>query len=81
MTPIDSKIVAVLKSETGENYPKSWSGFSVTLGSVIEKELNVPREKWTEAVAGISRRDILLLAAKSLASLYKKSLLAKVETV
>ena len=81
MTPVDAKVVSILKAETGENYPKRWSGFSATLGSEMEKQLNVPKEKWTEAVAGVSRRDILLLAAKSLASIYKKNLLAKVETV
>jgi hypothetical protein len=41
----------------------------------------VPKEKWTEAVCGLTRREILLLAAKSLALTYKKCLLAKVETV
>ena len=81
MTAVDSKIVDMLKFETGENYPKRWSGFSTTLGSVMEKQLNIPKEKWTEAVVGISRREILLLAAKSLDNMYKKSLLAKVETV
>jgi hypothetical protein len=48
---------------------------------VIAKELNVPKEKWHEAVAGISRKEILLLAAKAIANTYKKILIAKVETV
>ena len=41
MTPVDATVVSILKAETGENYPKRWSGFSATLGSVMEKQLNV----------------------------------------
>jgi hypothetical protein len=81
MTPISFKFVDILKSETAENYPKRWSGFATTLGSVLEKQLNVPKEKWHEAVCGMSRKEILLLAAKALALIYKKQLIAKVETV
>ena len=81
MTPISSKFVEILKSETAENYPKRWSGFATPLGSVLEKQLNVPKEKWHEAVCGMSRKEIMLLAAKALALTYKKQLIAKVETV
>ena len=81
MTPVDSKMVAVLKSETGENYTKRWSGFKLQLGSVMEKQLNVPKEKWHETLCGISRQEILRLSAKALANTYKKKLMAKVETV
>ena len=81
MTPVDSKMVAILKSETGENYPKRWSGFKLQLGSVMESQLHVPKEKWHETLYGVSRQELLRLAAKALANTYKKKLMAQVETV
>jgi hypothetical protein len=41
MTPLDARVIAALKSETGDNYPKRWSGFSVTVGAVMEKQVPI----------------------------------------
>ena len=58
-----------------------FSGYAQTIGGVIEKESGIPRREWHEAFGGISRKDILLMAATSLAHSYNKALLAKVEEI
>jgi len=73
-TTIEARYVAMLKEGTPDNYPKQWSGFSVTIGSVMAGELGVPHDKWQKAVSGISREELLLSAAKSLAGLYRREL-------
>ena len=48
---------------------------------VMGEELNVPPSAWQEAVTGVHRRQLLLLAAQALAGLYKKAVQAKVEEI
>lgn len=80
-TPVQPSIISVLKEETPEEYPKRWSGFAVTVGYAAEKTLNVPKERWHEAVCGLNRAHLMAVGAQSLANVYKKALLAKVEDV
>lgn len=68
---IPAKAVQRLHDNTPVSYPSKESGFAITIGQAISEEFNVPATEWQLELAGISRRDILLLAAKTLASSYK----------
>jgi len=48
---------------------------------VLADELNVPHTSWQEAVTGVHRKELLLLAAQGMAGMYKKAIQAKVEEV
>lgn len=80
-TNVDAKYIQLLKEGTPENYPRQWSGFAVPIGQVMGDELNVPHPSWHEAVTGVHRRQLLVLAAKGIAGLYKRAIQAKVEEV
>lgn len=76
MTPVPASIVAQAHSETPKDYPLSWSGLSVTIGSLMAKHLQVEHTEWHQVLTGVSRREMLLMAARTLAGLYKNSLAA-----
>jgi len=80
-TPVDARFVGKLKDGTPSDYPKQWSGFAVTIGSVMSEELGVAHTTWQKAVTGVSREELLLPAARALAGLYRRELQAKVDTV
>merc|ERR1712032_525980 len=65
-TPVDARFVAKLKDGTPSDYPKQWSGFAVTIGSVMAEELGVAHTTWQKAVTGLSREELLLPAARAL---------------
>jgi len=68
---IPAKAVQHLHDSTPASYPLKESGFAVTVGQAVSEECNVPATEWQFELTGISRRDILLLAAKTLANSYK----------
>ncbi|XP_046399546.1 protein PRRC1-like [Ischnura elegans] len=74
MTPVPASIVAQAQAETPKDYPLSWSGLSVTIGSLMAKHLQVDHTEWHQMLTGVSRREMLLTAARTLAGLYKNSL-------
>lgn len=74
MTPVPTAIVTLAHEDTPSDYPLRWSGLSVTIGSLMASNLNVHHSEWHQALTGVSRREIILLAAKTLASLYKAGL-------
>lgn len=80
-TVVPSSVIHQLQSDTPEDYPLRWLGFSATVGSVLANKLNVPPSRWHEAVCGVSRAELLALAAKSLANSYKRALASKVDKV
>jgi len=80
-TPVDSKFVAIVKEATSETYPKRWSGYAETIGGAIEKESGISRRDWHQTFCGVSRREIILMAATALAHSYHKTLSAKVDDV
>lgn len=80
-TNVSSEQIQVLKDSTPSDYPKQWSGFALPIGGVMAKELSVSPALWQEAVSGISRRRLLLLAGEGLAGMYKTAIKAKVEEV
>nr|CAH0112649.1 unnamed protein product [Daphnia galeata] len=68
---VPANAIARMRSCTTDSYPLRQSGFAVTVGQAVAEEFNVSATEWQVALTGISRRDILLLAAKTLASSYK----------
>lgn len=74
MTPVPTAIVTLAQEDTPSDYPLRWSGLSVTIGQLMANNLNVHHSEWHHALTGVSRRDTILLAAKTLASLYKASI-------
>lgn len=68
---VPANAVARMRNCTTDSYPLRQSGFAVTVGQAVAEEFNVPATEWQIALTGISRRDVLLLAAKTLANSYK----------
>ena len=58
-----------------------FTGYSETIGGMIEKESGISRREWHEVFSGVPRRESLLMAATALAHSYHKTLLAKVDDV
>ena len=54
---------------------------AVSAGSVMGEILNVPPPSWQEAVTGLHRRRLLLLASQALAGMYKRALQANVKDI
>ncbi|XP_074650407.1 protein PRRC1-like [Tubulanus polymorphus] len=78
--PIPTEIVSQIQDETPADYNLRWSGFSVTLGEVIQKRMpHVDRKQWHLAYSGVSRREMLLIAARSLAGIYQQRLPTSLE--
>jgi len=80
-TNVSSDQIKILKDSTPSDYNKQWSGFAVPIGGIMAKELKVSPQQWQEAVSGISRRRLLLLAGEGMAGMYKRELKSKVEDV
>lgn len=73
LTPVPAAVVALAQEDTPAEYPLRWSGLSVTIGSIMANNLQVPHSEWHQALSGVSRREMILLSAKVLAGLYKSS--------
>ncbi|XP_023241446.1 protein PRRC1-like [Centruroides sculpturatus] len=73
-TPIPSEYILQAQDQTPPDYPLRWSGLAVTIGQVTSTVLGVSRTEWHQRLVGISRREMLLLAARSLAGMYKNYL-------
>nr|XP_022906235.1 protein PRRC1-like [Onthophagus taurus] len=71
MTPIPTPIVNLAQEDTPGDYQLKWSGLNVTIGSLMANNLHVHNSEWHYALTGVSRREIILTAAKMLATLYK----------
>lgn len=41
MTPVPASIVALAQEDTPNDYPLKWSGYSVTIGSLMAQNLQV----------------------------------------
>ncbi|KAJ8718003.1 hypothetical protein PYW07_005933 [Mythimna separata] len=73
-TPVPAAAVAAAQAATPSDYVHKQTGYSVTIGSIMGASLQVPYNQWQEASTGVSRRELLHLAARSLAGSYKKLL-------
>lgn len=72
--PILSHYVMQAKEQTPPDYPLGWSGYAVTIGQVMGSALGVHHSEWHQALTGVSRREIIFLAARTLAGMYKAQL-------
>lgn len=74
-SPIPAEYILKAQDRTPADYPLRWLGLAVTIGQVIEEALpHIGHSDWQNAIVGVSRRESLLLAAKSLAYMYKQRL-------
>lgn len=69
--PVSSQCVTLAKDQTPPDYPLGWSGYAVTIGQIMGQSLGVHNSQWHEALTGVSRREILFVAAKTIAGLYR----------
>lgn len=74
-SPIPAEYILKAQDRTPADYPLRWLGLAVTIGQVIEETLpHIGHADWQNGITGVSRRESLLLAAKSLAYMYKQRL-------
>lgn len=77
MTPIPFEMIQIMQSDTPSDYDKKETGYSVTVGSIMAQNLDVPHYEWHKTYTSIDRRDMIYSAAKSLATIYKRELQLK----
>lgn len=74
-SPIPAEYILKAQDRTPKDYPLRWSGLAVTIGQVVEEDLpHIGHVDWQNGIVGVSRRESLYLAAKSLAYMYKQRL-------
>lgn len=73
-TPVNQEYVNQAQSETAEDYNLSWSGLAVTVGQIIQRQCAIDPSDWHFYFTGVSRREMIHLAARQLANLYKQRL-------
>ncbi|XP_045216964.2 protein PRRC1-A-like [Mercenaria mercenaria] len=74
-SPIPAEYILKAQDRTAKDYPLRWSGLAVTIGQIVEEELpHIGHVDWQNGIVGVSRRESLYLAAKSLAYMYKQRL-------
>ncbi|XP_035827309.1 protein PRRC1 [Aplysia californica] len=74
-TLIPAEYVLKAQDKTPSDYPLKWAGLAVTIGEVIEEaQPHIGHADWQMVLSGVSRRQSLLLAAQSLAFMYKERL-------
>lgn len=74
VTPVPPDFVNQARTATPEDYPFKESGFAVTVGQIASQNLQVHHSMWQEALTGVSRREALVLAGRTLAGLYRTRL-------
>ncbi|KAG7157668.1 PRRC1-A-like [Homarus americanus] len=74
VTPIPPDFVTQAKNSTPDDYPYKSSGFAATVGQIASQNLEVHHTMWQETLTGVSRREMIVLAARALAGLYKSRL-------
>ncbi|KAF7997347.1 hypothetical protein HCN44_005624 [Aphidius gifuensis] len=74
MTPVPSQFVEIAKTETPDDYPLITLGLAISIDELMADNLQVSKNEWHHALTGVSRRDSLLLAAQSLAGIYKNTI-------
>ncbi|XP_078035382.1 protein PRRC1-like isoform X2 [Augochlora pura] len=74
MTPVPTEMVTMAQEATPTDYPPEWSGLAVTIDSLIANDLQVSQNEWHHVISGVAKRDIILLAAQSLAGIYKNAI-------
>ncbi|XP_058121328.1 protein PRRC1-like [Anopheles ziemanni] len=75
MTPIPLPVITALQADTPADYPLKDTGFAVTVGSIMARNLNTPHTEWHRAYTSVPRSEMILAAAKTIATLYKQATL------
>ncbi|XP_052896143.1 protein PRRC1-like [Anopheles moucheti] len=75
MTPIPLAVITALQADTSEDYMLKDTGFAATVGSVMARNLNTPHTEWHRSYTSVSRSEMILTAAKTIATLYKRAVL------
>lgn len=73
MTPVPLPVVASIRADTPEDYQLKDTGFATTIGSVMAKNLNVIHTEWHKAYTSVGRSEMILGAAKTVATLYRQA--------
>ncbi|CAG9133925.1 unnamed protein product [Plutella xylostella] len=73
-TPVPAAAVAAARAGSAAGSAHGDTGFDVTIGSIMADSLKVPHTEWQEASTGVSRRELLMLAARSVAGSYRRLL-------
>ncbi|XP_055594224.1 protein PRRC1-like [Uranotaenia lowii] len=81
MTPVPQPVVASIRADTPEDYQLKDTGFAITVGSVMAKNLNTPHTEWHKTYTTVGRPEMILSAAKTIASLYKKAVAEYVDSL
>lgn len=74
VTPVPPDFVTQARAATKDDYPFKTSGFAATVGHIASQALQIHHTLWQEVLTGVSRRDTIVLAARTLATLYKSRL-------
>ncbi|KAK7080326.1 Protein prrc1 [Halocaridina rubra] len=74
VTPIPPEFVAKARTSTPDDYPLKDSGYAITVGQIASEALQIHHSMWQETLTGVPRRDLIVLAARTLAGLYKSRL-------
>lgn len=73
MTPIPMPIVTSIRADTPEDYELKDTGFAITIGSIMAKNLNTSHTEWHKTYTSVGRTEMILSAAKTVATLYKQA--------
>ncbi|XP_064120499.1 protein PRRC1-like isoform X2 [Macrobrachium nipponense] len=71
VTPVPPDFVSLARAATPADYPFKSTGFATTVGSIASQNLQVHHTVWQETLTGVTRRELIVLAARTLAGLYK----------
>ncbi|XP_068229860.1 protein PRRC1-A-like [Palaemon carinicauda] len=74
VTPVPPDFVSQARTSTQDDYPFKNTGFATTVGNIASQCLQVHHTEWQETLTGVPRRDLIILAARTLAGLYKARL-------
>lgn len=81
-SPIPAEYILKAQDRTPKDYPLRWAGLAVTIGQIVEEECpHIGHVDWQGGITGVSRRESLFLAAKSLAYMYRQRLPSNTVTV
>ncbi|XP_054613667.1 protein PRRC1 [Dunckerocampus dactyliophorus] len=73
--PLALEHVQQAQSLTPPDYSLRWSGLTVTVGEILERNLpNINRTEWHLAMTGMTQRQMIQSAARALAGIYKQRL-------
>ncbi|KAK4307571.1 hypothetical protein Pmani_020715 [Petrolisthes manimaculis] len=74
VTPVPPDFVKQAQSSTPSDYPHRNTGLATTVGQIASQQLQVHHTLWQETLTGVSRRELVVLAARTLAGLYRSRL-------